>query len=156
MKQESEPAVQPRRSLLTALWASLVGLWGSSRLLASTTAAQRAPTSTPAAATKPELTLIIGALCIDGEFRRALFAPGEPLLSGGRVPTEDEKSRILTSAKSLLDQKGLTHERTDVKETLDRILLARRESLNPVQKACASVERAIGGISREACKRYPC
>ncbi len=154
MDRPPETAVHPRRSLLKALWVSLVGLWTSSRLPATTVP------EAPKESEKPEFKLFVGRLCLDKEFRSEFFRPGATLPEG-KEPNDAQKAALLSDLNSFLKDKNL-RVRDDTKEALEKIVVAKRFSPNPIELACANVESAIANAtgvlppSREVCKRFPC
>jgi hypothetical protein len=143
LNQNSEPAVQPRRNLLTALWVSVAGLWGSSRLVASTIGAETshgAQTVTCEDTLKDyELTLIVGRLCLDEGFRKAFFESREL----------DAKALELLSKKKMLT-------RTDMIDSVDKILKAHKSPTNPVKDAVDSLSAALVAAGIHSCPDWPC
>lgn len=131
MKQTSEVAVRPRRNVLTALWVSIVGLWGATDLLAW---------SRPKAVKPPcdgELAMLVARLCMDDDFRTKYFA----------AKSDDD-------AIEYVKGKGMS-----VDKTRDGVkkMRAAHHSPNPVSDACAEVYNQLktAGISLP-CPDWPC
>ena len=136
MKQTSEPAVQPRRNLLSALWVWAVGLLAAPRLLASSQTNPQATTCED----KYELTLLVGRLCIDQDFRGEFF-----------------KSADAAKAKALL-KKGSMPASPGLEKKMEKILAAHKSPGNPVEEACYSVESALtmARVPTFPCNPWPC
>ncbi len=152
MKQTSQAGVQPRRSLLAALWWSLAGLVASSKLSAAATDEDEKkkkmadhPASKTCRAGSPreaELATIIGRLCLDPKFRDELF----------------QSHQVDANALTTVLGREMKVTRTDVIENLNKILKAKKGSTppdNPVQTACASVNNLLASIS-VSCPDWPC
>ena len=145
MKQTSEPAVQPRRNLLSALWVWAIGLLAAPKLLAADKACQSAQVTVPDyckdVLKKYELTMIVGRLCLDKCFRDELFKSG----------TLDDAAISILQADGMLT-------RPDVAAHVDKVLRAHNSPTNKVQDACTAVQDAITTAVRPAmpCNPWPC
>ena len=133
---QSEATVKPRRRLLTALWVSAISLWGAPKLLAADETSQRAAPWEE----RHQLTLLIGRLCIDENFRGEFF-----------------KSKELDKAKDVL-KKHKMPSGPDLEKKIDRILKAHKSPGNPVEEACYSVESALtmARLPGFPCNPWPC
>ena len=148
MNQISEPAVQPRRNLLTALWVWAVGLWGSSNLLAATTCAQNpspAPQSCEDTLKQYAFTILVGRLCLDSTFRAEFFKS-----KAWDKAVEDllkKEPRMLTKDDMVGADKWV-----------DKMLKAHKSPDNPIQDACYSVDSAISTALKTSvpCIPWPC
>lgn len=115
MKQTSELAVQPRRNILTALGVWVVGLWSSTKVWAS---------PPPPSNQDPELTMVIGRLCIDPDFRKKFF---DATVSPDQAINNTEMVR-----------------RNDIRESLKKV----REATKPSNATGPSVSK--GSMTAEA------
>ncbi len=142
--QTLEPAVQPRRNILSALWVWAIGLLAAPKLLAADKACPSSQVIVPdyckEVMKKYELTILVGRLCLDKCFRDELF----------KSETLDDPAIKILQADGMLT-------RPDVAAHVDKILRA-RNSPNKVQIACQTVQNEIVTAVKPSmpCPDWPC
>lgn len=132
MKQTSEPAVQPRRNVVTALVIWAAGLWSSTKLWAAE----------PKCDADYELALLIGRLCIDSDFRNTFFGETDPDIAIQKADVTREK--VKDSVRKILKKKQMSMQATAT-------------SPNPVQVATENVGKELWAAQAlMPCNPWPC
>ncbi len=142
--QRSEPAVQSRRNLLAALGVWVAALWTSTKSWASP----------PSGGGDPELTMVVGRLCIDPAFRAKFFGTADDTQAiddTEMVKRKDIRESLVKIRKAQKTYKasnpggdGKSSEKTE-------------KTVNPVNEACGSVYDALATAQALIpCNPWPC